>query len=63
VGYISSVGFRVLLATLKECRAKNGDLVIVAPQKNIVELLEMSGFTNLLKVYPSVEEAVTKLGA
>ena len=61
VTYMSSAGFRVLLATLKECRAKGGDFVIAAPQKNIVQLLEMSGFTNFLKVYPSVSEAAAKL--
>lgn len=61
VTYMSSAGFRVLLGTLKECRAKNGDFVIAAPQKNIVQLLEMSGFTSFLKVYPTVADAVTKL--
>ncbi len=60
VTYMSSAGFRVLLGVLKECRGKNGDFVIAAPQKNIVQLLEMSGFTNFLKVYPSVQDAITK---
>lgn len=62
VTYMSSAGFRVLLGVLKECRAKQGDFVIAAPQKNIVQLLEMSGFTNFLKVYPSIPDAVAKLG-
>lgn len=61
VTYMSSAGFRVLLGVLKECRAKSGDFVIAAAQKNIVQLLEMSGFTNFLKIYPTVAEAVTKL--
>lgn len=61
VTYMSSAGFRVLLGVLKECRAKGGDFVIAAPQKNIVGLLEMSGFTNFLKVYPTVPDAVSKL--
>jgi len=62
VTYMSSAGFRVLLGTLKECRAKQGDFVIAAPPKNIVQLLEMSGFTNFLKIYPSIPDAVSKLG-
>jgi anti-anti-sigma factor len=60
VTYMSSAGFRVLLGTLKECRAKGGDFVIAAPQRNIVQLIEMSGFNNFLKVFPSVQDAVTK---
>ena len=63
VNYMSSAGFRVLLGTLKECRAKGGDFVIAAPQKSIMQLLDMSGFTNFLKVYPTVQDAVAKLGA
>jgi anti-sigma B factor antagonist len=60
VNYMSSAGFRVLLGTLKECRAKGGDFVIAAPQRNITQLIEMSGFTNFLKVYPTVGDAVAK---
>jgi len=60
VTYMSSAGFRVLLGVLKECRAKSGDFVIAAAQKNIVQLLEMSGFTNFLKIYPTVPDAISK---
>jgi anti-sigma B factor antagonist len=60
VNYMSSAGFRVLLATLKECRAKGGDFVLAAPQKNVVQLLEMSGFTNFLKIHPTVQDAASK---
>jgi anti-anti-sigma factor len=62
VTYMSSAGFRVLLGVLKECRAKQGDFVIAAAQKNIIQLLEMSGFTNFLKVYASIPDAVAKMG-
>jgi anti-anti-sigma factor len=61
VNYMSSAGFRVLLGVLKECRAKGGDLVLAAPQKSIIQLLEMSGFTSFLKVYPTVPDAVAQL--
>lgn len=60
VNYMSSAGFRVLLGTLKECRAKGGDFVIAAPQRNIIQLIEMSGFTAFLKVFPTVQDAITK---
>lgn len=62
VTYMSSAGFRVLLGTLKECRAKGGDFVIAAPQKNITQLIEMSGFTSFLKIFPNVQDAVSKFG-
>lgn len=58
VDYTSSAGLRALLATLKETRQKGGDLRLAAVQPNVLKVLELSGFTSILKLYPDVAAAV-----
>jgi anti-sigma B factor antagonist len=58
VDFMSSAGLRALLGVLKESRQVGGDLHIAAPQPGVERILKMSGFTSILKVYPSVQEAV-----
>ena len=57
VDFMSSAGLRAFLGALKESRQKGGDLHIAAPQPGVEKILKMSGFTSILKVYPSVQEA------
>jgi len=58
VTYMSSAGFRVLLATMKEARAKGGDLRLSAVQGNVERVLKLSGFNKFIKSYQSVEATV-----
>lgn len=58
VQYTSSAGLRTLLMTLKRCRREGGDFRLAGVQPSVAAVLSMSGFTNLLKVYPSVREAL-----
>jgi anti-sigma B factor antagonist len=58
VEYTSSAGLRVLLATLKEARQHGGDLRLASVQDRVRGVLELSGFTSILKVYADVEQAV-----
>ena len=44
VGYISSAGLRVLLAVMKETRAKGGDLRLATVQEDVFRVFKMSGF-------------------
>ena len=57
-GYMSSAGLRVLLATMKEARAKGGDLRLSAVQGNVERMLKLSGFTKFIKSYPNIEATV-----
>jgi anti-sigma B factor antagonist len=59
VSYISSAGLRTILATLKEARTRGGDLRLAAIQTNVQKVLQMSGFTSILKTYTDVETAVS----
>jgi anti-sigma B factor antagonist len=58
VEYTSSAGLRVLLATLKEARQRGGDLRLAAVQERVLRVLDLSGFTSILKCYPDVGAAV-----
>jgi anti-sigma B factor antagonist len=50
--YMSSAGFRVLLASQRNCKRYNrGELVLVAVPARIREALELAGFTELFKTF------------
>jgi anti-sigma B factor antagonist len=58
VDYTSSAGLRVLLAAVKETRAKGGDLFLTGIQPDVLKVLSLSGFTSILKIFDDTEEAV-----
>lgn len=61
--YISSAGLRALLAALKEARQANGDLRLAAAQENVQRVLNMAGFTSILKSYADVDAAVASFAS
>ena len=57
--YMSSAGFRALLATQRNCKRYNrGELVLAAVPERIREALELAGFTELFKTFDDPLEAV-----
>ena len=56
--YISSAGLRVLLATIKETRNAGGDLRLAQAGTQVLETMEMAGFTSIIKYYDEIESAV-----
>ena len=58
VDYTSSAGLRVLLGAIKETRAKKGDIRLAKLQTDVKKVLTLSGFANIMKIYPEVDEAV-----
>lgn len=63
VDYTSSAGLRVLLGTMKEARQRGGDLRLAEVQDRVRSVLELSGFTSILKCYPDVAQAVASYPA
>ena len=61
--YTSSAGLRALLATLKEARQHGGDLRLAGAQERVFRVLELSGFTSILKCYADVPSAVASYAA
>jgi anti-anti-sigma factor len=58
VDYASSAGLRAILTALKEARSGGGDFRLAGAQKNVMKVLELSGFTSILKIFPDLPAAV-----
>lgn len=58
VDYTSSAGLRVLLGAIKETRAQSGDMRLAGVQPDVLKVLNLSGFTNILKLFDDVDSAV-----
>jgi anti-sigma B factor antagonist len=58
VDYSSSAGLRVLLGAVKDTRSRGGDLYLVDIQPDVKKVLELSGFTSILKIFTDIESAV-----
>jgi anti-anti-sigma factor len=56
LGYISSAGLRVLLATTKAIRHREGRFVMCAPNEDIRHILDISGFASLFPLTDTVDE-------
>ncbi len=57
--YMSSAGFRALLAAQRNCKRYNrGEVVLVKVPERIREALELAGFTELFKTFDDPIEAV-----
>ena len=63
VEYTSSAGLRALLETVKETRQQGGDLRLAGVTPDVLRVLELSGFTHILKIFPDVESAVASFPA
>jgi anti-anti-sigma factor len=56
--YISSSGLRILLMALKKVTLAKGRFVLCGLQENIHEIFEISGFTSIFEIHPSMEDAL-----
>jgi len=59
--YISSSGLKTIVSTWRVLRARGGDLVLAALGPRLLEIFEMVGFTQILKIYPTANEALGAL--
>ena len=58
VEYTSSAGLRALLGALKEARAQGGDFRLAGARPVVHRVLELAGFTSILKHFPDVQGAI-----
>lgn len=56
--YISSAGLGVLMQMLRQVRENNGDLKIINMSEKIERVFNLLGFSRLMRVYESEEEAL-----
>ena len=66
VDYTSSAGLRVLLATVKRARSAGGeargDLRLAGCNPDVRHVLDLSGFSGILKLFDTVDQAVASFG-
>jgi anti-sigma B factor antagonist len=58
VEYTSSAGLRVILGAIKETRSQGGDLRLTGIQPDVLKVLNLSGFSNILKLFDDADSAV-----
>ena len=56
--YISSAGLRVILATAKRLKGKEGKILLASLQDMVKEVFEISGFSAIIPIYESLESAL-----
>jgi anti-anti-sigma factor len=61
LSYISSAGLRVLLSTAKQLKPKGGVVLFANLQDNVREVFEMTGFSTILSIHPSLDAAIAAL--
>ena len=57
--FIASTGLRVILATGKKLAGVSGKLAICSPNLTVMDVLKMSGFSQMFNVFDSEEEALS----
>ena len=59
--YISSAGLRTLLAAAKNSKKQSGKIVLACLNKNVRQIFEISGFTQIFDIFDSRESALSAL--
>ncbi len=59
--YIASAGLRVLLSAAKSLQKSGGQIVLFSMKPYVYEVFEISGFTQIFKIYASQQEALASL--
>jgi anti-anti-sigma factor len=60
--YVSSAGLRVLLEVARRVDAAQGRLALCAMVRHVHQVFELAGFSALIPIYATREEALTALG-
>ncbi len=59
--YISSAGLRVILATAKRLKEREGKIVLASLKDMVKEVFDISGFSAIIPIYESVESALNQV--
>ena len=61
--FIDSTTLGVLVGGVKRLRAQDGQLSLVCSDRNITKIFEITGLDRVFTIYPTRDEAVSKLKA
>ncbi len=59
--YISSAGLRVLLMVGKQLKAQGGTWALAGVSEEIIDIMDMTGFSTFFTILPTVEQAAESL--
>ncbi|MCZ4607127.1 anti-sigma factor antagonist [Streptomyces sp. Lzd4kr] len=62
VGYLDSTGLGVVLGGMRRISAHDGRMALVVPEGRIAKIFRITGLTNMLRVFETVDPAVEFLG-
>ena len=60
-GYVSSAGLRIFLATAKKMTATGGAVKLCCPNEVVQEILDISGFSTILDVKETEDQALADI--
>jgi anti-sigma B factor antagonist len=60
--FIDSTTLGVLVGGVKRLRSNGGQLSLVCSDRNITKIFEITGLDRVFSIYPTRDEAVSKLG-
>jgi anti-anti-sigma factor len=61
VEHVSSAGLRVLMLASRQVSGQGGTLVVAAPQPRVREIFEISRFTLVFEIFPTVAAALSRV--
>ncbi len=62
VDFLASIGIRTLLLGAKTMQRRGGQLILLSPQPDVIQVLEITGILELLPVVTSMADAEKMLG-
>ena len=61
--YVSSIGLRVFLASLKTIKAAGGRMALAGMNEEVQEIMDMAGFSPLFEIFETTEQARSTFAA
>jgi anti-anti-sigma factor len=61
VDYLSSAGMRLILSIYKKLKSLEGKVVACNLSEDVMDVIKMAGFHQVLELYPSEEESLTHM--
>jgi anti-sigma B factor antagonist len=58
LSFCDSTGLSVFIRTKNNCDEANGQVRLAAPQRAVLRVLQVSGLTEVLKIYPTAADAL-----
>ncbi|HVU40697.1 MAG: STAS domain-containing protein [Xanthobacteraceae bacterium] len=62
VDFVTSAGLRAVLVLVKKVKAAGGSFALCAVQEPVREVLDITGFTDMLRIHTARAEAIAAMG-